>query len=85
MTHHDSKRVSVAIEADGGNAICGFCTHAPIARASSMFARSVARLRKNGTHAVSSIVISVDGAAEEFSSFQQAERGLARLHHGALP
>ncbi len=84
MTHQDSKRVSVAIEADDGAAICGFCLNAPMARASSMFARSVARLRRGGTTSVSSIVISVEGTSEQFSSFQQAERGLARLHYEAV-
>lgn len=81
MPQQLSKRVSVALEADGGTAICGFSTRARIARASTMLARSVAQLRRHGRTELSSIVISIEGTAEQFLSFQQAERGLARMHN----
>ncbi|MCR9163765.1 MAG: hypothetical protein ACE37F_16410 [Nannocystaceae bacterium] len=80
MSQDRNKRVSIAIESDDGAALCGFHTNAPLAHATSLFARSIARLRRRGTARVTSIVVSVEGRSEQFLSFQQAERGLARMH-----
>lgn len=78
MQLQTNKRVAVAITANGGNTLCGFCTTASPRQAEKLFASSVSRLRRAGQVEEAPVVLSIDTTSENYESLWVAEQELER-------
>lgn len=73
-----NKRVSIAITANAGNTLCGFCTTGSPRVAGQLFASSVRHLRREGQTEEAPVVMSVESTSQTYASLWDAERGLER-------
>lgn len=76
VSSYVDKRVSVAITANSGNTLCGFCTTGSPQTAGRLFASSVRRLRRERQTEAAPVVMSVESASKRYASLWEAERGL---------
>ncbi|MGH1340830.1 MAG: hypothetical protein ACRBN8_04730 [Nannocystales bacterium] len=74
-------RTSVAIVANGGRTLSGFCRKASFAQASRAFDDAGARLWATAQAEDTSTVVSVGVVSAEFHSLKQAERAMASMFH----
>lgn len=74
-------RTVIAIVANGGNTLSGFCRTASLAEASRDLDTAAARLWAMGHAEEPSVIVSVGGVSAEFTSVWQTERALASMFH----